>query len=118
MGYRSEVASIIYGDADKVRALLAAARLQGNEALKELEDYIEIKTNEHRLEVELKLEDVKWYADFPFVQGWERLCSEAESMGLQWEFMRSGEDSSDIDHFHSDNHDQYHFYTDRRIHRF
>lgn len=117
MGYRSEVSAIIYGDADVVRALLAAARLQGNKALDEFEDHIELKTNEHRLEIELNLSAVKWYSEIPNVKDWQLLTQEAEEMGLKYEFLRVGEDDTDVEHLYSDDNDQYHFYVTKTINR-
>lgn len=112
MGYRSNVRSIIYGDNDKITALLSSKQLSGEDSgLKEfdgaLKRYLfESKTWDAKTEqylptvfgmLELEVSGWKWYDGYTCVEAWNQLLETAEEdFDLNYEFYRCGEDDGDI----------------------
>jgi hypothetical protein len=126
MGYRSQVRSLIYGDPDLICALVAECTLTlgDNNPLKTFEEdlrryRIERSIYDHEATcaqepddngnrppvyrdeiaevLDLSGDSWKWYESYPDVQSWERLLLRAEELGLSTEFMRIGEETSDIE---------------------
>ena len=119
MGYRSQVRSIIYGEPELVDALLAKEKLAGDKGIQHLFDgFITVTdslqrvyvpkqntdgtTESERIEVPMKVIDLegsdwKWYDEYDDVKHWHALLTEAENMGLNYEFVRVGEESGDIE---------------------
>ena len=119
MGYRSEVAVRVIGDAKKVAALrdtmllkyrdsegdlwLTQGLFNGNDG--------DNPCAEHRVNMDgteeylSEFHDIKWYTE---CQNWyDTLKQLAESVGVAVEFMRVGEESGDVEHDYSDNIDDY-----------
>lgn len=118
MGYRSDVRSIIYGDPDKVDALIAKHALlgrKGSTILDEVRVYdircqgaqitnpAEMRPGpiEHEVIIQrcidLEGQDWKWYAGYPDVDMWHQLLTEAAELELNTEFVRIGEEPSDTE---------------------
>ena len=126
MGYRSDVQSIIYPTADNpellevFNTLIAKEKLAGEQGVFGLfkDDCLELKESSIRrsrrvgenedgsgkyeyddLEfpyLELVGDDWKWYDDYEDVQYWHKLLEEAEQLGLNYEFVRIGEERDDV----------------------
>ena len=115
MGYRSEVAVRVIGDAKKVAALrdtmllkyrdsegdlwLTQGLFNGNDG--------DNPCAEHRVNMDgteeylLEFHDTKWYTE---CQNWyDTLKKLAESVGVAVELMRAGEESGDVEHDYADN---------------
>ena len=105
MGYRSDVRCLIYGPPDKIQALWTKHTLSGNEALKFgglLECIERYLIQEDISVIDLEMDDVKWYEDFPDVVGWNRILQDIDeelpnTEGLTYEFIRIGEDDTDTE---------------------
>lgn len=103
MGYRSDVKSLIYGDVERMKVFIVKTKLLGeNNALALFKDSIDIQTvkvdpNTELTCIELHGEDWKWYESYEDVKAWEALLKEAEKDGLDYEFVRIGEESNDIE---------------------
>ena len=94
MGYRSDVYSCIYGDADEITVLMAKDKLSDNSVLAHFGDAIKVDSyNETEKIIILELQYYKWYDEFVEVQAWGDLLTEAEERGLCWEFVAIGEDN-------------------------
>ncbi len=111
MGYTSDIRSLIYGDPDAVGAFVARHKLEGHLAFTAFAENIRIYDRlchyyYHgigRLQsaaritiIDLKLDCVKWYSDSDNVCAWERLIRDADAVGLNYEFLRLGEESTDM----------------------
>lgn len=103
MGYRSDVKSLIYGDVERMKVFIVKTKLLGaNNALDLFKDNIVIQTvkadpSTELTCIELQGEDWKWYESYADVIAWEALLKEAEKDGLDYEFVRIGEESNDIE---------------------
>lgn len=109
MGYRSSVRSLIYGDPDKIDALVAKHTLLGTEAadsvLREVRRYsilrdtaapgVVVMGSTYEV-LDLYGDSWKWYDSYPDVQFWHALLEEAAELGLNTEFVRIGENENDI----------------------
>ena len=118
MGYRSEVAVRVIGDAKKVAALRDTMLLKYRDS----EGYLWLTQDlfneggdnpcaEHRVNMDgteeylSEFHDIKWYTD---CQNWyDTLKKLAESVGVAVELMRAGEESGDVEHDYADNIDDY-----------
>jgi len=118
MGYRSEVAVRVVGDAKKVAALRDTMLLKYRDS----EGYLWLTQDlfneggdnpcaEHRVNMDgteeylSEFNDIKWYTD---CQNWyDTLKKLAESVGVAVELMRAGEESGDVEHDYADNIDDY-----------
>jgi len=118
MGYRSEVAVRVIGDAKKVAALRDTMLLKYRDSEGDLwltqglfNEGGDNPCAEHRVNMDgteeylSEFNDIKWYTD---CQNWyDTLKQLAESVGVAVEFIRAGEESGDVEHDHSDNIDDY-----------
>ena len=118
MGYRSEVAVRVVGDAKKVAALRDTMLLKYRDS----EGYLWLTQDlfneggdnpcaEHRVNMDgteeylSEFHDIKWYTD---CQNWyDTLKKLAESVGVAVELMRAGEEAGDVEHDYADNIDDY-----------
>ena len=118
MGYRSEVAVRVIGDAKKVAALRDTMLLKYRDS----EGYLWLTQGlfnedgdktcaEHRVNMDgteeylSEFHDIKWYTD---CQNWyDTLKKLAESVGVAVELMRAGEEAGDVEHDYADNIDDY-----------
>jgi len=105
MGYRSDVAIAIYGPEDAMVAMIAGQRLAGESVLDIEKEYIEqtryTSGGEPYLMLSTYQEGVKWYDSYPEVQAWsdflDTIADNYEETGIACEFVRIGEDPSDIE---------------------
>jgi hypothetical protein len=118
MGYRSEVAVRVIGDAKKVAALRDTMLLKYRDSEGDLwltqglfNEGGDNPCAEHRVNTDgteeylSEFNDIKWYTD---CQNWyDTLKQLAESVGVAVEFIRAGEESGDVEHDYSDNIDDY-----------
>ena len=92
MGYRSEVKSCIYADAEKI----AKFKSNNSELIERLsEDFGSEITQFNNGSYEFIYLDCsysKWYDSFTDVVRWHELLSRAEEVGICTEFVRVGED--------------------------
>jgi hypothetical protein len=118
MGYRSQVRALIYGPEDKICALVAKHQLEGGKVFTsemfgdnikrfkfERQLYEENGQNDGRgyqwngypyEAIELIGEGWKWYDDYPDVKAWHAFMDEAADFDCNWEFVRIGEETTDI----------------------
>ena len=118
MGYRSEVAVRVIGDAKKVAALRDTMLLKYRDSEGDLwltqglfNEGGDNPCAEHRVNMDgteeylSEFHDIKWYTDR---QNWyDTLKKLAESVGVAVELMRAGEESGDVEHDYADNIDDY-----------
>jgi hypothetical protein len=101
MGYRSEVKSLVYGDSEPMAEFIA----DNTELLDELQNDFDgdIETIEKPMQtfIFLTLDYAKWYESYSDVARWMALLNLADSAGLMYEFVRVGEETSDIEYQHS-----------------
>lgn len=103
MGYRSEVRSLIYGDADKVSALWTKHMLLDNAMLKMEGDHL--RRYSSRLYngltisvIDLSADSWKWYEDYEHIQAWDKMLDDArDNFELEYEFLRVGEEPGDVE---------------------
>jgi hypothetical protein len=125
MGYRSQVRCLIYGEPDKLNALIVKHQLEGGKIFDSwfadsLKRYTAVR---HRynaeksaampkddggaqravwddVEVEvldLQGDDWKWYPNYDDVIAWEEFMRSADEFDCSFEFVRIGEDTTDIE---------------------
>ena len=101
MGYRSDVAVVIYGDgrdAEKYELIKTLMNTAFKDVLIDFKSNAEWHDNAHTNVLEFKLEDVKWYDNHPEVQRFMHMLDEIGDIeGLNYEFLRVGEDADDIE---------------------
>ena len=99
MGYRSDVAVVIYGDnrdADKYALLKTLMNTTFKDVYSEFDGTAEWHDTKRVLE--FCIEDVKWYDGYGDVQKFMQMLDSINDIeGLNYEFMRLGEDDNDID---------------------
>jgi hypothetical protein len=99
MGYRSQVAVVIYGDSrdpEKYALLKTLINTTFKEAYTEFDGCAEWHDDKHVLE--FKMEDVKWYDNHPEVRLFMDMLDDiGEIEGLNYEFVRIGEDANDVE---------------------
>jgi hypothetical protein len=111
MGYRSEVRSCIYSDdLELFDAFIAGQKLaeprvfDDSNWFKDNIRFTEVVYKDvqgvivqHIKILDLQCDDVKWYTDFDDVKAWHKMLINAEEQGLNYEFVRVGEESDDIE---------------------
>lgn len=113
MGYRSQVRCLIYGEPDKLDAFIMAHRMiLGSSVFSNFtEDLAKYKAkfitgyNAEKKETEYKTIHVldlhgngwKWSEDYEDVTAWHSFMDEAPGFGLNFEFIRIGEEYDDVD---------------------
>lgn len=104
MGYRSQVRCLIYGEPNKIDAMVMKWRHTGgfdlwnSEAFgPSLREYAATHNGAPMRIIDMYGDDWKWYEDYPEVQAWEAFMRTAEEFDCQYEFMRIGEEDSDIE---------------------
>jgi hypothetical protein len=95
MGYRSEVRSVIYGEPKVVDQFLEDFSVDF-EIVKGDSD-LEIVSHDDYKVIHLHNDYCKWYDDYPVVQKWNDLMKKSQDFGLNYEFIRIGEDSDDME---------------------
>jgi hypothetical protein len=102
MGYRSQVTSIIYGEVEKIDLFLVKHKILDSEALQHFKDDIEILDRGEQKGILFDGDWLKWYPEYSDVKAWHDLLADAEEFGLQYELVRVGEESGDVETFHSE----------------
>ena len=112
MGYRSQVRSCVYGDdAEVFDAFIAGQKLINNiiwegfgESLEFLEkEYTHTQPREDGSTKQvykilaLHGDDWKWYDSYEDVKAWDKFIHDAVDSGLNYEFIRVGEENGDIE---------------------
>ena len=130
MGYRSQVRSCVYStDAELFDAFIAGQKLINNiiwdgfgESLKFTEKkytygqpLADGSTEQVFKILDLQGNDWKWYNSYPDVQAWDKFISDAEEAGLNWGFIRIGEEAGDIENESGGEDVQYFLSTDTNI---
>jgi hypothetical protein len=99
MGYRSQVAVVIYGDsrdAEKYALLKTLMNTTFKEAYTEFDGNAEWHDDKHVLE--FAMEDVKWYDGYGDVKLFMAMLEDIVDLeGFNYEFIRIGEDDNDIE---------------------
>jgi hypothetical protein len=99
MGYRSQVAVVIYGDQrdpEKYALLKTLMNTTFKEAYTEFDGNAEWHDDKYVLE--FKMEDVKWYDNYSEVRLFMAMLDDiGEIEGFNYEFIRIGEDAKDIE---------------------
>ena len=119
MGYRSDVTVLIYPDnGEQNEARYDMLKLVMNTTFKSAyeawDDHFEW-LDSHRV-LKFAIESIKWYDSYPDVQNFARMLDDLGEMeGLNYEFMRVGEDYDDIEQQHRGNDLQYHISLARSI---
>ena len=106
MGYRSDVKIAIYGDAEKLTAIIAAHRMKGSEWVTMDETQITGIKRAHpeiskpQMMIYAEFYATKWDSFYSDVRSWAELIDEICDLdnGIAYEFARVGEDHDDIDY--------------------
>lgn len=98
MGYRSDVAVVIYGDhrdSEKYALLKTLMNTTFKEVYEEWDKSFEWHDDKHVLKFEVA--DVKWYDSYPDVIRFTTMLEEIGDIeGLNYEFIRVGEEVDDV----------------------
>lgn len=124
MGYRSEVAIVIHGKAEALhRHYDAYLSPEANRVEAEdryiLEQSVEIEESAHGdekyAEFRFHCEDFKWYQSYSLVQLLESFYKSSPDVGLSYEFLRIGEEDTDIEREDGGEESLYKLSMNRRI---
>ena len=99
MGYRSEVAVVIYGD-DRDPKKYELLKTLMNTTFKDVYTEFEGRAQWHdsKSVLEFHMYDIKWYESYPDVIEFTTMLAELVGIeGFNYELMRVGEDANDID---------------------
>jgi hypothetical protein len=110
MGYRSQVESIIYGEAEKIDLFLVKHKILDSPVFEHFKDDLTVADRDSTSELELPQkgiilsgQDWKWYDSYSDVKAWEALLLDAEAFELNYEFVRIGEEEDDVERRQSEN---------------
>jgi hypothetical protein len=101
MGYRSYLKAVVYGEEEALTAYMTKEKLQAESIFTHFKGQLKLmsipfaRQTVHALMLELS--DVKWYDDFPDVIAWTQFIQQAPDHNLNYEFVRVGEESGDIE---------------------
>ena len=107
MGYRSDVTALIYPDGGEHSALnYNKLKLLMNTTFKELfDEWGGVREfsdgwewNDDVLVLQFTATSVKWYDSYPDVQRFVKFLGEVQELEYQYEFMRVGEEDTDIEY--------------------
>lgn len=99
MGYRSDVHGLIYDtDERKIASLVMAAGLKGIwHRVESLLETTKIKAGGITYHaIVLEHDSIKWYDEYDTTQAWKELTHLSEKLGLEYEFVRVGENHDDV----------------------
>lgn len=99
MGYRSDVSTVIYGD-DRAAEKYALLKTLMNTTFKVAYDSWSADAIWHDTKhvLEFKIEDVKWYESYADVAAFTQMLEDLQEIeGLNYEFVRIGEDDEDVE---------------------
>jgi hypothetical protein len=57
--------------------------------------------------IDFAIDDVKWYDSYPDVTAFMQMLTDVQDLGYEYEFVRVGEESKDIEFRESNNHNGY-----------
>jgi hypothetical protein len=103
MGYRSDVRAVIYGPSDTLQRFVTSAKLDNThkKVFEYFADSLRVYTVDGRSMLDLECGDVKWYDDYEDVRAWhdfmDLVDTDATWDGLEYEFVRVGEEDGDIE---------------------
>jgi hypothetical protein len=106
MGYRSDVAAVIYADdsdtveverQEHAREKYAVLKVLMNTRFKEQNDFDGYTWNDRRMRLEFRVDNIKWYEGYPEIDGFMKMLDSLEDMGYVYEYLRVGEEPDDID---------------------
>jgi hypothetical protein len=99
MGYRSDVAVVIYGDdrnSEKYALLKTLMNTTFKEAYTEFESSVE--WHDYKYVLQFMIQDVKWYDGYGDVKLFMKMLDDIGDIeGLNYEFIRIGEDDDDVE---------------------
>ena len=102
MAYRNNVASVIYGRPEKIDAFITLNQLVlSNPSFATLHNHIRRYETEDELGgpvhiLHLDVNNTTWDVFYNDTQSWMEAMRKAPEMGLEYEFIRVGEDPTDI----------------------
>jgi len=115
MGYRSNIRCLIYPmdtakeNADtfvgNYHALVTLMNTTFKETLDMWDGYVTFDDT-HNL-IDFAIDDVKWYDSYPDVTAFMQMLTDVQDLGYEYEFVRVGEESKDIEFRESNNHNGY-----------
>lgn len=109
MGYRSDVATVIYGDdrnSEKYELLKTLMNTTFNVAYDAWSSCAIWHDTKHVLE--FRIEDVKWYDGYSDVAAFMQMLEDLQELGgYNYEFVRIGEDDEDIERQNGGEHGEY-----------
>ncbi len=125
MGYRSEVEIAVYGEPEVFDAFIASMKLTEHRVFtdwgSDLFTYHDIKHHDGMLRTKVMsfaVSGVKWYDSYGDIIAWEKdFLPKAVDAGLNWEMVRVGEESDDVEHNMGGDEIQYLLYTSTSIER-
>jgi hypothetical protein len=132
MGYRSSVEIVVYGEPEIFDAFIASMKLldhrvftdwvswQGHadSSVFSMHDISLNSTVGVTKIMSFKVDEVKWDESYDEIIAWEKdFLPKAVDVGLNWEMMRVGEESDDVEHTTGGDEGQYLLYTSTSIER-
>jgi len=106
MGYRSSVSIVVYGEAEIFDSYINAMKLIDHRVFIDWNGWGDNTFQWHEWDsggrgiklMHFSIDDVKWYDNYEAIIAWEKdFLPKAVDVGLNWELMRVGEESGDID---------------------
>jgi hypothetical protein len=102
MGYRSEVAALVYPNDDanesaeeRYEALKVLMNTQFEAVMDKWGNCIAM--HDYRRRLEFVINDVKWYPSYDDVSTFMKFLDDVEELGYSYEFLRLGEDDDDVE---------------------
>jgi hypothetical protein len=132
MGYRSSVEIVVYGEPEIFDAFIASMKLLDHRVFTDWESWqghadssvFSMHDINHHGGVgvtkimSFKVDGVKWYESYDEIIAWEKdFLPKAVDVGLNWELVRVGEESDDVEHTTGGEETQYLLYTYTNIER-
>jgi hypothetical protein len=96
MGYRSQVKSVVYQTEDKFDKFYKDHEEEIDYFKQELGCMGIAKKDNYKV-LYMDFDEIKWYDTFPEVIAWKKFLADAEAAGMYYEFVRLGEDDSDVE---------------------
>ena len=122
MGYRSQVESVVYGEAEKVDLYIVKHKMEYGDVnlfsgtdfntdslyiVEKMKQQVERYEDAGRTKpvfkeipykyIRLSGADWKWYDEYDDVKRWDKFMTESEEFGLNYEFARVGEEEGDAE---------------------
>jgi len=102
MGYRSSVSIVVYGKPEIFDPYMSAMKLIDHRVFIDWNEWGDNTFQWHEWEgiklMQFSIDDVKWYDNYEAIIAWEKdFLPKAVDVGLNWELIRVGEESGDVD---------------------